>query len=69
MTFYAKGLMLISCCASLAGCMTAEQREAADDNVCRTARDYRICRENLMAERRDHAIRASGSGVVTVVQQ
>jgi hypothetical protein len=49
---------------ALCGCMTAQEREAADDNVCRTARDYRICRENLMSGRRDAAIAASGDVIV-----
>lgn len=53
-------LALIGLALSLAGCMTAQEREAADDRVCVTARDYAICRQNLMSQRRDQAIRTSG---------
>lgn len=43
---------------SLGGCTTAAERERSDDTVCANARDYAICRQNLMSERRDSAIRS-----------
>lgn len=40
----------------LSGCSTAAEREARDDRVCVNARDYAICRQNLMSSRRDDAV-------------
>jgi hypothetical protein len=47
----------------LSSCMTAADREHADDSLCATARDYGICRQNLMSGRRDSAIRSSGDDI------
>jgi hypothetical protein len=57
-------LTILLLAVTLSGCMTAQEREAADDNVCRTARDYAICRQNLMSGRRDAAVRASGGDII-----
>lgn len=48
----------LACALALSGCLTAQEREARDDSVCATARDYGICRQNLMSRRRDAAILA-----------
>lgn len=51
-------IVVLSIALTLSGCMTAAERESADDSVCATARDYGICRQNLMSQRRDSAIRS-----------
>jgi hypothetical protein len=51
-------LLMITATLALAGCMTATEREAADDSACAAARDYNICRQNIMSHRRDLAIMA-----------
>ena len=54
-------MILLACAAALSGCATAQEREARDDSVCVNARDYGICRQNLMSRRRDSAIYSSGN--------
>ena len=49
-------IILLACACALSGCMTAQEAERRDDSVCASARDYAICRQNLMAGRRDSAI-------------
>lgn len=51
-------LLLITTLLTLAGCMTLAERERSDDLVCASARDYNICRQNIMSQRRDAAILA-----------
>jgi uncharacterized protein YceK len=51
-------LLIVTATLALSGCMTAAEREAADDSACATARDYNICRQNIMSHRRDLAIMA-----------
>jgi hypothetical protein len=55
-----KLLILCATALALSGCMSASERaiqaEHADDAVCANARDYNICRQNLMSRRRDTAI-------------
>lgn len=59
-----KYLVLLTCALALSGCVTAAEREAADDKLCATARDYAICRQSLMSQRRDAAVAASGDVIV-----
>lgn len=54
----ASALALSVSVLTLTGCMTAVERERSDDTVCANARDYAICRQNLMSGRRDSAIRS-----------
>jgi hypothetical protein len=51
-------LLLLCAALALTGCMTASEREHADDSVCANARDYSICRQGIMSSRRDAAIMA-----------
>lgn len=51
-------LLILSQALLLSGCMTLAEREHSDDALCATARDYSICRQNLMSQRRDAAIRS-----------
>jgi hypothetical protein len=75
---HSKIVLILLVPLALAGCMTAQERaasveaaarqaEAADDNVCKTARDYAICRQNLMSQRRNGAIVAAGAASGDVV--
>lgn len=58
-------LVILGTALVLSGCVTAQERENADDALCATARDYSICRQSLMSQRRDAAVRSSGDVIVS----